>query len=263
MTEAVNTEIQRAAPAPAKGGGWRRLRVRAADTAALLWVSARLNIGWQAFILLAAAVGVFAVYGMSELQGAGGVQGPLSGAPRAGAAEQIAFQIVVTTESLFFIILSMGLLPREREGRTLEILLASSRSYHALLLVKFIPVVLFVGLIGIGLSIGFAALGAGVSIPKMMTIPLAVSTMVGLMTVVLSTYFRNQYAAAAVALLIALTLEMSLFEPYSTFYEAMLDPQRRGRTPSLRFNRISLLVVLWFLYDQSVRRLRRIDLWMR
>jgi len=232
---------------PSNRGLLARAMRQMADTAALLWIEARLTLGWPAILLVGAAALVFT---SSALQ-------------QSVSTEVQAFQTVVILETLFFVILSMGLLPREKEANTLEVLLACARSRHSLLLMKFVPLALFVWVVGAALAVGFQWLtGGALALGKMLVIPFAVASAAGLLTVVLSTYIRNQYAAGAVAVLLLLLIAAVWMEPFTTFYHARLDPVRRQQA-SLRFNRVVLATLIVVLYDHSVRRLKRIELWMK
>jgi hypothetical protein len=226
---------------------WRRLGRWSANAAHLLWLSSRLTLGTQALVLIAAAIGVFAYAALSE----------------AVSTKEAVFSRLLLVETVVFVILSMGLLPREKEGRTLEVLLTSARSRHALILMKFVPVLLFVAVIAAGLTLGFYWLTGGVfSWAKMWAIPYLLAVTVGVLTVALSMHLRNQYAAAVVALLVAVVFGILWFEPFTTFYDAPVRRMMRSQ-PNLMVNRALVAVVFGFLYDHSVRRLRRVELWMR
>jgi len=232
-------------------GAWRRgaLRVRrkTADVAALLWFSSRLTLGIQAVALAVAAVGVFVYCAFGQK-----ITGP-----------EPLFRLLATIETVFFAILSMGLLPREKEGKTLELLLVCARSRHGLLLQKFTPVCLFVAVVALGLTTAFYGLLGGFAWWKMVWIPYGLAATVGILTVVLTTYVRNQFGAGAVALLAAVVVATLWLDPFRTFYDVGFERfPMRGR-PNLTMNRLMVGVVFWFLYDHAVRRLRRVELWMK
>lgn len=228
---------------------WRRWRtnvlraVRA--SAVLLWYSARLNLGLPAVVLLLAAVGVFAATALSDKIG----------------SEKDIFQILLALESLLFVGLSMGLLPREKEGGTLEVLLVCARSRHGLLLMKLAPVFLFIALIGMMLTTAYSWLHGGFSWLRMFGVPWLLAAVVGMLTVVLTTYLRNQYAAATVAVLLALIAATFWLDPFTTFYRASVRPMQQP--PNLAVHRVLAAVALVVLYDHAVRRLKHIELWMR
>ena len=225
----------------------RRLGRAASNTARLLWFNARLTLGVQAWVLVAAAIGVFAYGALSEFV----------------ATAREVFMRLLLVETAFFVILSMGLLPREKEGGTLEVLLVSARSRHGLILMKFVPVCLFVAVVAVGLTVGFWWMtGGGFWLPKMLVVPYMLAATVGIWTVVVSTHLRNQYAAALLAVLVAVAVAAMWLTPFETFYETTVSRMRRDR-PNLMINRALVVVIFGFLYDHAVRRLRRLELWMR
>jgi len=229
-----------------KVGWFRRAAARAADIAAMLWFSARVSLGWQSAVAVGGAVLVFTVAVL------GGY----------AWSERHIFRLLAGLESLLFVILSMGLFPREREEKTLEVLLSCARSRNGLLLLKFVPVCLFVAAEALALATGFYAVVGGFSWLKMFFIPYEIGAAVGILTVALSTYFRSQYAAGAVAILVSLAIAILWFDPYETFYTSHISRMMRDR-PNLLLNRVILAVVFGFLYDHALRRLRRLELWMR
>jgi len=227
---------------------WDRVKGRIGDTAALLWFSGRLTLGLQALVLVILAVGVFTWAALGD---------NLSG-------DKDVFDLVLKLESLFFVVLSMGLLPREKEGRTLEVLLAASRTRHGLLLMKFAPVCLFVGAVAAALTTAFYWLtGGGFSWPVMFGVPYLVAATMGILTVVLTTYLRNQYAAAAMAVLIAILAAAFWLDPVRTFYAVEPGRMMMQAPPNLAIHRILVAFAFGFLYDHAVRRLERVELWMK
>lgn len=240
------TGTARASRQGAKGRRWAWLTRKAAHLGSLLWFSSRLTLSRQALVPVAVAVGVFAV---------GALTGKISG-------EREVFLALLGVEMSFFAFFSMGLLPREKDAMTLEILLVCTRSRHGLLLLKFVPVCLFVAAVGLGLTFAFYWLTGGFPIVKMLLVPYVLGATVGILTVVLSTYARNQYAAGAIALAVAITLGSTLFQPVETFYTARVS-RMMMRRPSLTPNRVLVVVLFGFLYVHAVRRLQRPELWMR
>jgi len=226
---------------------WIRVKLLSADWTALFWFSCRLTLGIQAFGLAAIAVGIFIFCALGQTSlGVGNI-----------------FLLLLSLETMFFILLSMGLLPREKEGRTLELLLVCARGRHELLLHKFLPICLFVAAVALGLTSGFRWLVGGFSWPRMLCVPYALAATAGILTVVLTTYFRNQYGAGAVALLIAIVVATLWLDPLRTFYGFEAGPTIGRARPHVTTNRVILAIVFVFLYDHAVRRLKHVELWMK
>jgi len=223
-----------------------RLARKVAHLGSLLWFSSQLTLGRQALVLVVVAIGVFAVSALT---------GKITG-------EREVFLVLLGVEMSFFVILSMGLLPREKDAKTLELLLVCTRSRHGLLLMKFVPVCLFVAAVGFGLAWAFHWLTGGFPMVKMLLIPYVLGATIGILTVVLSTHVRNQYAAGAIALTLAIILGITWFKPVETFYTPRAT-RMMVRQPTLTLNRVLLVVVFSFLYEQAVRRLQRPELWMK
>lgn len=293
-------------PAQEKASEPRRRRGRigrflrsVANAVGLLVFSARLTLGRQGIVLAVVAVAFFAV-------------GALGGG--AWSAKGI-FHRLLLIQTLFFVILTMGLLPREKEWRTLEVLLVSARTAHRLVLLKFVPVCVFVFVAGFGLTIGFYWLLGGFQFARMLLVSYGLAALVGMLTLVLSTYLRNPYAAGVVALVVATVVSMVWIDPWESVHGELISvsagrrgsgdtsvrtsdnnysgrrrggPRRgppdgyrgrsRGRSsggfssryrasrpgkPNLTGNRIVLVILFGFLYDYAVRRMRRLELWMK
>ena len=224
------------------------MKRKTADLLALLWFSSRLNLGLQAYVLLAIAVGIFAYCAFGQ---------------RASELPDL-FRLVLGIETVLFVMLSMGLLPREKEARTLELLLVCARSRHQILFQKFLPVCLFVALVALILTSGFYLLRGGFSWVKMAWVPYLLAATIGILTVVITTYLRNQYAAGVVALLAAVVVTTLWLDPLRFFYGFEAGPAFRGSSPpNLLYNRILLAIAFGLLYDHAVRRLKRVELWMK
>jgi len=228
--------------------GWDWLKRQTSHQAALLWFSNRLAVGVPALVLAVVAVGIFVVCALGQ------------------RVSEVAalFRLHLTVETAFFVILSMGLLPREKEGRTLEVLLVCARSRVGLLSQRFLPVCLFVAVTAIGLTTGFYWLtGGGFPWVKMLCIPYALAATAGILTVVLTTYLRNQYAAGMVALLIAVVVATLWLDPMRSFYGVAIERPILRTQPHVGMNRLVLAAVFGFLYDHAVRRLKHVELWMK
>ena len=251
VVEKKITEMKDGEAGSPASSAWRRrwnwLWHKSADMGALLWFSSRLTLGIQAIVLAAIAVGIFIYCALGE---------------KVASPERL-FRLLLSVETVFFVILSMGLLPREKEGKTLELLLVCSRSRHGLLLHKFVPVCLFVAAIALGLTSAFYWLTGGFSWGKMLYIPYGLAATVGILTVVLTTYLRNQFAAATVALLVAVVVTTLWFDPMRQFYGLPTERLFMRTRPNLTMNRLLVAIVFVFLYDHAVRRLRHVELWMK
>jgi len=279
-----------------RGGRIRRARQALGNASRLLLFSGRLALGRQGIVLLVAAVGVFA------------------GTALSGAAwtAQHAFNALLLTQTVFFVVLTMGLLPREKEWRTLEVLLVNARSAHRLVLIKFLPVCVFVLAVGLALTIGYYWFVEAFSPATMLLATFGLAATVGVFTLLLTTYLRNPYAAGVAALVTAVVISTTWIDPWEAFHgdlvtvrmtrgesrEGFSEPEERrysggrGRGPrrdppgrrgrdsrgdsdgghsgarpkrdgGLTANRILLIVLFGFLYDHTVRRMRRLELWMR
>jgi ABC-type transport system involved in multi-copper enzyme maturation permease subunit len=218
-----------------------------ADAASLLWFSSRVTLGIQAPVLIAIAIGVFVYCALGQK-----VSDPPS-----------IFRLLLSVETVLFVLLSMGLLPREKEGKTLELLLVCARSRHGLLLLKFAPVCLFMAGLALGLTTAFYWLAGGFPWFKMLWVPYVLAATVGILTVVLTTYLRNQFAAGAVALVVAVVLAVLWLDPMRTFYDLGTERIIMQTRPNLTMNRVLLAAAFGFLYDHAVRRLKHVELWMK
>jgi magnesium-transporting ATPase (P-type) len=226
-------------------GVW--LARKASAFASLLWFSGRLTLGFQALALVAIAGGILVFVVLTQR---------ISGEPS-------VFRVLLGIEASFFVVLAMGLLPREKEARTLELLLVCSRSRQGLLTLKFAPVCLFVAAVAVGLTTAFYWFVGGFSWGKMLYVPYGLAATVGILTVVLTTYVRNQYAAGVLAVLIALVVTTMWLDPFRSFYAVSVDRMMMQAPPNVTINRVLLVVVFGFLYDHAVRRLKHVELWMR
>jgi len=230
------------------GTRWSRLKAKMADVAGLLWFSSRLTLGVQSVVLVLLAVGVFVVAALGQTI----------------SSDERVFELLLELESLFFVILSMGMLPREKEGRTLEVLLVCSRTRHGLLLLKFVPVCVFIAAIALALTSAFYWLtGGGFPWLTMLYVPYLLAATLGILTVVLTTYLRNQYAAGTMALLIGIIVAVLWLDPVHTFYTIELNRMMLQTPPNLMINRMLVAVAFGFLYDHAVRRLEHVELWMK
>lgn len=243
------------------GGLAMRLLNKVADALALLRFSARLSLGWQAIVLCLAALLVLlaAAFGPTYWQ-LGGVTGSLN--PWGKETERNIFRLLLLVESAFFIIVSMGLVSREREEKNLEVLLACARNYHVLVLIKFMPVCIFVGAVALALTSILWWLFGGFTLLKMLLVPYGLAATIGMLTVVMTTYIRNQYGAGIAAATLALLLATVWLDPWESFYGKPIRSIMRGAADPT-FNRIVLAVGFGFLFDHAARRLRRVELWMK
>jgi hypothetical protein len=244
-----NVDLDDRPPAPGPDYGPRRRRSwRIGDRLALLAFSTRLTLGWPAFALVFLAAGAFAVH---VLQGA-------------DPDEEVIFRMILSVEVLSFVVLSMSLLPREKESNTLEVLLVSARSRYGLVFLKFLPVSLFVALIAVGLTAGFQwVTSGGFQVWKMLLVPYLLAATAGMFTVALSTHIRNQYAAAVVALVLLIAFGVLVIDPGATFYGFETILPYRGRKPNYFLQRLLVVVAFGFLFNHAARRLSRLELWMR
>jgi len=215
--------------------------------ASLLWFSSRLTLGWPALALVAIAAGIVVFAILTQRM----------------VGEASVFRLLLGIEASFFVVLAMGLLPREKETRTLELLLVCARSRQGLLLLKFAPVCLFVGAAALALTTSLYFLIGGFSWGKMLYVPYGLAATVGILTVVLTTYVRNQYAAGVLAVLIALVMATMWLDPFRSFYAVSVERMILQAPPNLTINRLLVAVLFGFLYDHAVRRLKHVELWMR
>lgn len=231
---------------PARKGRLRRFVSRASDRLALFRYSGRLTLGWRAAGLAALAVGVL------DYQAYSGIE----------LSERLIFQSILAVQALAFVVLTMGLIPRERESGTLEVLLASVRKYHGLALMKLLPVCLFVAVLGFALTVGYHWIYSFFSVAKMFYVTYLVALTAGMFALVLSTYLRNQYAAGVVAISLLVVLAY-MIDPGDAFYQFEKVERIMRRGPNTGLHRFLLLVLLGFLYGHAVNRLKKIELWMR
>ena len=228
-------------------GRLQRARIRARDFFAHLRYDARLSLGWMAVAL----VGFAAIVAVAN-----GLRGNL-------ITQRSVYLPILLVEVASFIALCVGLLPREREADTLEVLLTTGRSRHALLLMKFIPVALFVAAIALAQTVAYYWMTSG-AFPflKMLLVPYLLGMACGILAIVLSTYFRNQYAAGIVTLVVVLAIGTGWLDPMHAFYgNPSLTPVEKK--PNFFFNYVFLIAPLILLYFHAVGRLKQADLWTR
>lgn len=168
--------------------------------------------------------------------------------------------------TLVMVLLSMNLLPRERDQGTLEILWSQPIRRSHLVLIQLFSLTLWIlilALFAVLLIREFTAYpeGAGMLLLFVCTTSFAV----GAFTVLVSTFCRHAIATGLVALLIlgAHYFWIKQFGPIMFFYNPVGVPQM-GFIPMLFdicFNRIMLLMLVGFILDYLFRRLRRTAEW--
>lgn len=169
--------------------------------------------------------------------------------------------------ALLMILFGMNLLPRERERRTLELLWSQPISRAGLVFMQLLATVFW-----LGIMLGIVLLAYGILKSTQLysgyVLLLALSTGlgVGLITVLISTFCRQGIATGIVAVLLigAHYVWFPQLGPVAMFYNPLPPPTEIGakiQVGSIVANRIFLLVLLAFVFDYLVRRLRRTARW--
>lgn len=171
-------------------------------------------------------------------------------------------------ETGVFILLSMGLATRDREKGTFEMTLVSARSLHQLILLKFLPAAFWSLTLGLAAGIALDWLVGGFPLARALFFAYTTGLLAGVATLCLSVFLRNGYAAAGAILAAA----FAIYAHYSgQGRQAILDPflQLFAETPQrptiglLLWNRFYTLSLAAVLYDQTIRRMRRTELWLK
>ena len=170
-------------------------------------------------------------------------------------------------ETGVFVLLSMGLITRERDLGALEMTLVSSRGFHSLILIKFIPMAFWALAMGLCAALGLKWMIGGFGWGLALLFAYTTGMLFGMTAHYLSVMTRNAYMGAGGALLLA-------FFVYAYFagksHRALLDPfvQIFQKGPEeldwkvLSWNRFFVFAWMGVFYDQSIRRMRRIELWV-
>jgi hypothetical protein len=221
-------------------------------TTRLLFYNARLSLTWQTLVLLLCAAGLFGVT-MSRISLA---------SPANCLRMMHAFLTGV------FVVLSMGLVTHDRSRGTLELMLASARHSHQFVILKFVPAAALALVLGVGGCLALTWNIGGFPVVRTLFFAYTTGLLAGMATLCLSIFVRNGYAAAACVLVLAFGVyahyeaagHRSLLDPY---FQLFVERPEIGGASKLFWNRFYVLALTGILYDQTIRRMRRVELWMR
>ena len=232
-------------------------RLRAASACRLLIHHTRLLFSPQT--LLALAIGSIVLFG------AAGMRGQLTTAAN-------CHRILMFFETGIFVLFCMGLITRERDRQMLEMLFVSARNVHQVVLMRLVPACLWTLALGlIAASILNAHVG-GFSWGLSLMLAFTTGLLWGMISLYISVVTRNAYAALGGALILAYAIyafystshHQAQFDPFvQVFHEKGILHFADGRSNFLLWNRFLVLALIGLLYDQTVRRMRRIELWMK
>jgi hypothetical protein len=254
--ERADPLIQPAAPGGARGrlrGGMLRL----ASACLLLVHHTRLLFSPQT--LLALTIGSIVLFG------AAGMRGQLT-------SPADCHRILLFFETGVFILFCMGLITRERDRQMLEMLFVSARNVHQVILMRLIPTALWALALGLVAALLLNSQLGGFAWAQSLMLAFTTGLLWGMVALYLSALTRNAYAALGGALIFA----YALYAYYSTSqHQALFDPvvqifHEKGKLHFagakryfLLWNRFYALALTGLLYDQTIRRMRRIELWMK
>ncbi len=171
--------------------------------------------------------------------------------------------------TITMILLGMNLLPRERDEDTLEILWSQPFSRGGLVLVQAFTLIIWcafvMGVLGLlfGRYLSSNSYGFWVALHSLTT-----AFAVLLITVLVSTFCRNAISTGIVAALI-FGIHYFWFKnlgPINLYYNPIPPAQRATMSPDVPLvsaivNRVFVLVLLGFVYDYLLRRLRHSSPW--
>lgn len=169
--------------------------------------------------------------------------------------------------TLLMILFGMNLLPRERERRTLELLWSQPISRAGLVLMQLLATVFWLGvMLGCVLVIYGSFKSTQLYSGYVMFLSLSTGLGVGLITVLISTFCRQGIATGIVAVLLigAHYVWFPQVGPIAMFFNPLPAPTDIGAKISVGpiiANRIFMLILLAFVFDYLVRRLRRTARW--
>ncbi|MCX7015100.1 MAG: hypothetical protein NTW86_21535 [Candidatus Sumerlaeota bacterium] len=240
-------------------GRWRRARERTRRLGAGLRVGGRLFV-YQSRLALSRQT-VFLIVALCVFLSAVVARSRIS-SPRECLQVLQAFQCAV------FILLCMGLVTHDRDKGLFEMTLVSSPGFHQLILMKFVPAAFW------ALALGAAAAGAldwlvgGFPLATGFFFAYTTGLLAGMTTLSLSVYTRSAYAAAAATALAAFgiyhyyeaDLHVAVLDP---FLQVFSDELGQDRLSLFCWNRFYTLALTGLLYDQTVRRMRRMELWVK
>ena len=182
-----------------------------------------------------------------------------------GGKELLDISYMLVT--MLMILFGMNLLPRERDNRTLEMLWSQPISRAGLALLQLLTLTIWMGIMqGVVFLFysRFAVVQMDVAIVMMMS--LSTGLCAGLLTVLMSTFCRHGIATGIVSALIigAHYGWIQHIGPIALF-ENPIPPLQgmRAELPigGIIFNRIFVVILMIFLFDYLVRRLRRTARW--
>ncbi|OPZ02981.1 MAG: ABC-2 family transporter protein [candidate division BRC1 bacterium ADurb.BinA364] len=168
-----------------------------------------------------------------------------------------------------FIAFFMGLVTRERDQGTLELSLMSARGFHQWIGVKALAAAFWAGTLGVGAAAALHWRIGGFPLGPVLFFAGTTGLLFGVATLYLSVMLRNAYAAATGAALLGFGLYLFFGQ---TGHRGLLDPFfqlfTEGRPPAnaaalMRWNRFYALAATVVLYDQTIRRMRRVELWVK
>lgn len=170
-------------------------------------------------------------------------------------------------ETGIFILLSMGLVTRDRDLGALEMTIVSSRGFHSLILIKFVPLAFWALAMGACAAWGLNWLIGGFGWGLALLFAYSTGLLFGMAAHFLAVLTRNAYMGAGGALLLAFfvyayfegTNHQTLLDPFAQIF--VKGPEELG-WKILFWNRFYVLALAGLFYDQSIRRMRRIELWV-
>jgi ABC-type transport system involved in multi-copper enzyme maturation permease subunit len=226
--------------------------------ATLFLYTSRRFLRLEGYTALAVIVFYFATLSMSQT-------------PRGGRSILSAYYSIFTVG---MILLAMNLLPRESDEHTLEILWSQPFHRGALVLVQVASLTVWCGVVMGLILVLFARFLTAETFPLWVGIfGLTTAFAVALITVLISTFCRNAIATGIVAALIFGVHYFWLKElgPINLYFNPLPEPITRAFVPSgadkvpifsALMNRFFLLVLLGFVYDYLLLRLRHSSAWL-
>ncbi len=233
--------------------GWLRL------VSALLLLVHHTRLLFSPQTLLALAIGCIVLFGTA------GMRGKLNSASD-------CHRILLFFETGMLILFCMGLITRERDRQMLEMLFVSARNVHQVILMRLIPATLWALALGMAAELLLNAHIGGFSWGQSLMLAFTTGLLWGMAALYISALTRNAYAALGGALILAYAVyayystsnHQALFDPFvQIFHEKGKLHFTEGRSRFLFWNRFYALALTGLLYDQTVRRMRRIELWMK
>ncbi len=169
--------------------------------------------------------------------------------------------------TVVMVLLSMNLLPRERERDTLEILWSQPMTRGKLIVMQLITLTIWIFMLCLFVVVFFrlfAAYYEGLWITMLLVI--TSSFAVGVITVLISTFCRHAIATGLVSLLVFGIHFFWLRElgPIVMYHNPISDYQAWDQNISpfgILFNRLFLFVLVGFVLDYLFRRLRQTARW--